>query len=57
MTATQYEEILLIVTLVIQKSSTKRECIGPDKRLSVTLRYLATGGNFIIAQSIRNGEI
>ena len=38
MSATQYEEILSMVAPII-----KRECIGPDERLSVTLRYLATG--------------
>ena len=42
-TATQYEESFLMVASVIKKSSTKRECIGPDQHLSVTLRYLAIG--------------
>ena len=43
MNATKYEELLAMVAPEIQKSSVTRECIGPSKRLCVTLRYLTTG--------------
>ncbi|XP_028417192.1 protein ANTAGONIST OF LIKE HETEROCHROMATIN PROTEIN 1-like [Dendronephthya gigantea] len=43
MTPQKYEELLTMVAPYITKSSRKREAIGPSERLSVTLRYLATG--------------
>ena len=43
MNTTQYENLLTMIAPRIQKSSMKRECIGPSERLCVTLRYLATG--------------
>ena len=43
MSVLQYEEVLSMVAPVIQKSSERRECIGPNERLCVTLRYLTTG--------------
>lgn len=43
MSVMQYEELLSMVAPIIQKSSQKRECIGPNERLSLTMRYLTTG--------------
>ncbi|CAB4002020.1 Hypothetical predicted protein, partial [Paramuricea clavata] len=43
MSVVQYEELLSTVAPIIQKSSQKRECIGPNERLCVTMRYLTTG--------------
>lgn len=43
MSVLQYEELLSMVAPLIQKSSQKRECIGPNERLCVTMRYLTTG--------------
>ena len=39
----KYEELLRLVSPFIRKCSLKWESIGPSERLSVTLRYLATG--------------
>ena len=43
MSVLQYEELLSMVAPFIQKSPQKRECIGPNKRLCVTMQYLTTG--------------
>ena len=43
MSPSKYEELLRLVAPFIRKCSLKRESIGPSERLSVTLRYLATG--------------
>jgi hypothetical protein len=43
MSVIQYGELLAMVAPIIQKSSQKRECIRPNERLCVTMRYLATG--------------
>ena len=43
MTPTKFEELLMLVTPKIIKSSTKREAITPGERLCVALRYLVTG--------------
>ena len=37
------EELLSWIGPLITKDSLRREAIGPDERLCVTLRYLATG--------------
>lgn len=42
-----YDELLNLVTPIIQKEDTQmRKSISPQQRLSVTLRYLATGNSF-----------
>lgn len=39
-----FQELLNMISPVIQKENTRlREAIPPEQRLSVTLRYLATG--------------
>ena len=43
MNPTQYEQLLQKIAPRIQKSSEKREQIGPSERLSVALRYIFTG--------------
>ena len=43
MSVIQHETLLPMVAPRIQKSSEKREFIGPCERLSVTMRFLATG--------------
>ena len=43
MTQTQYEQLLTCIGPHIAKSSKIRERIGPSERLSVTLKYLASG--------------
>ncbi|XP_057311075.1 uncharacterized protein LOC130648923 [Hydractinia symbiolongicarpus] len=54
MNPTQYENLLHQVGPYIQKSSKKRESIGPSERLSVTLRYIFTGdAQVTIAASFR----
>lgn len=56
MSPTRYEELLQLVSLVIQKSSLKREAISPSERLCITLRFLCSGdSNVTIACSYRVG--
>ena len=43
MTPTKLEELLSWVALKIEKSSVRREPIGPEQRFCVTLCYLVTG--------------
>ncbi|KAG5869550.1 hypothetical protein JTB14_037167 [Gonioctena quinquepunctata] len=44
---TSYDELLEMVTPIIQKTNTNmRDAISPSQRLSITLRYLATGNTF-----------
>ena len=43
MNPTQYEQLLQKVAPRIQKSSEKREPIGPSERIIVFLRYIFTG--------------
>ena len=44
MSPTKHEELLGWIAPRIIKNSEKRKAIGPEERLCVTLRYLATGG-------------
>ena len=54
MTPTKLEELLSWVAPKIEKSSVRREPIGPEQRLCVTLRYLVTGDAHVtIAASYR----
>ena len=54
MTPTKLEELLSWVAPKIEKSSVRREPIGPEQRLCVTLRYLVTGDAYVtIAASYR----
>ena len=54
MNPTQYEQLLQKIAPHIQKSSEKREPIGPSERLSVALRYIFTGDSqTTIAASFR----
>ena len=54
MMPTKLEELLSWVAPKIVKSSVKREPIGPEERLCVTLRYLSTGDAHVtIAASYR----
>ncbi len=47
MDETAFEELLTLVTPLIQKSETNmRVPISPLERLSITLRFLATGNTF-----------
>ena len=63
MTHAKLEELLSWVAPKIEKSSVRREPIGPEQRLCVTYRYLVTGdGHVKIAASYRisptsNGKI
>jgi hypothetical protein len=42
--ATSFDELLKIITPTIEKrNTTMRDAIPPSQRLSITLRYLATG--------------
>ncbi|XP_011269237.2 uncharacterized protein LOC105259170 [Camponotus floridanus] len=43
MTATQFEELLYLVAPAVTKQTVIREPLPPAERLSITLRYLATG--------------
>ena len=44
MDSTSFEELLIKVAPIIKKTDTvMRDAIPPDERLSVTLRFLATG--------------
>ena len=53
---TVFEKLLRLVAPLIVKSDQKRESITPAERLSVTLRYLATGDSHqTIAFSYRLG--
>ncbi|VVC25995.1 Hypothetical protein CINCED_3A007474 [Cinara cedri] len=63
MDATSFENLLKLVTSNIQKQNTiMMEAISVNERLSITLRYLATGNTFedltflsaILPQSISN---
>ena len=57
MSLTLFEELLHLVAPLIVKSDQKRESITPAERLSVTLRYLATGDSHqTIAFSYRLGH-
>lgn len=40
MSATQLEELLLLVGAQLQKMNVVRECIGPKERLALTLRFV-----------------
>ena len=40
MSPTRFEELLQLVGPVITKSSLRREAIGPEERLCITLRFL-----------------
>ncbi|XP_017482455.1 PREDICTED: uncharacterized protein LOC108371411 isoform X2 [Rhagoletis zephyria] len=57
MTIECFDEVLSIIKNEIQKADTHlRECIGPEERLAIALRYLATGDSFItIGHSFRVG--
>ena len=45
--STVFDELLRMVTPEIEKKdTTMRDAIPPSQRLSITLRYLATGNNF-----------
>ena len=47
MDAASYDELLDMVRPLIQKEDTiMREAIPPNERLSITLRFLATGNSF-----------
>ncbi len=47
MTKHNYDELLWMVTPIIEKEETvMRQTISANERLSVTLRYLATGNTF-----------
>ena len=47
-----FNELLSLVTPMIEKkSTTMREAISPGERLALTLRYLATGYSFILAEN------
>ena len=44
---TSFDELLKIITPRIEKrNTTMRDAIPPSQRLSIVLRYLATGNNF-----------
>ena len=54
MTPTKFEQLLQLVAPSITRVNAKREPIGPDERLCVTLRFLVTGDAFAtIAASYR----
>ena len=54
MTPQKFEELLSLVGHAIAKDAAKREPIGPQERLCVTLRYLFTGdAQSTIASSYR----
>ena len=45
--ATSFDELLKMITPRIEKrNNTMRDAIPPSQRLSITLRYLASGNNF-----------
>jgi hypothetical protein len=45
--ATSFDELLKMITSRIEKKdTTMRDAIPPSQRLSITLRYLATGNTF-----------
>ena len=46
MSATQFEELLQLISPFIEKDCMRREPIKSEERLAVTLRYLATGDAF-----------
>ena len=46
MTPTKFEELYSKVSLFLSKPNARREPIGPEERLFVTLRYLVTGDAF-----------
>lgn len=46
MSATQFEELLQLISPYIVKNSLRREAIKPEERLAVTMRFLATGDAF-----------
>ncbi|ESO93725.1 hypothetical protein LOTGIDRAFT_100028, partial [Lottia gigantea] len=47
MDANSFDELLDMITPLIEKQKTNmRDPISPNERLSVTLRYLATGNSF-----------
>ncbi|RUM45877.1 MAG: hypothetical protein DSY80_02855 [Desulfocapsa sp.] len=47
MNGNSFDELLAMVTPLIEKQKTiMRDPISPSERLSVTLRYLATGNSF-----------
>lgn len=46
MSSNKFEELLRLIAPYITKDSLRREPISPEERLSVTLRYLATGDSF-----------
>ena len=47
MDAESYDELLnLVMPMIVKQNTTMREAISPNARLSVTLRFLATGNSF-----------
>ena len=50
-----FDEMLTMVTPMIEKMKTvMREPISPSQRLSITLRYLATGNTFEDLNKLKN---
>ena len=47
MDAESYDELLnLVMPMIVKQNTTMREAISPNARLSMTLRFLATGNSF-----------
>ena len=48
----EFDELIQKVSPIIRRrDTTMREAISPAERLSLTLRYLATGTNFIVTHN------
>ena len=47
MDAESYDKLLnLVMPMIVKQNTTMREAISPNARLSITLRFLATGSSF-----------